>query len=199
MAPEHHNKNVRLAVVPIRSRTCIQRIVKMLRPNPRDHLLFVLGVNNGIRLRDLLGVTCGQLRDNSQPGDYFDIWEGKTKKFNIMVVNDPVAEAIKMYFDKFPERDGDDPAFFSQKTDGAITVEYGGDLVQKWCKKARCPKGRYGAHTLRKTWGYIQRTVYGTPWEVICDRYNHDSPATTKRYLGITQEERVRVCMAPVT
>jgi hypothetical protein len=113
MAPEHHNKNVRLAVVPIRSRTCIQRIVKMLRPNPRDHLLFVLGVNNGIRLRDLLRVTCGQLRDNSQPGDYFDIWEGKTKKFNIMVVNDPVAEAIKMYFDKFPERDGTELSLWS--------------------------------------------------------------------------------------
>ena len=196
---KHHNKNVRLAVEPIRSTVCIKRIVKMLRSNPKYHLLFVLGCNNGIRMRDLLRLTCKRLRDNSLPGDSFSIFETKTKKFNVMVVNEPVATAINLYFEAYPERDGDDPVFFSQKTDKSITCEYGGDLVQTWCKKARCPKGRYGAHTLRKTWGYIQRTVHGTPWEVICDRYNHDSPETTKRYLGITQEERVRVCMAPVT
>lgn len=47
----------------------------------------------------------------------------------------------------------------------------------------------YGAHTLRKTFGYIQRTVYGVGFELLCERYNHSSPAITMRYLGIESKE----------
>jgi len=196
----HHNKNVSLAVSPIRDQRHIRKIVAMLRPNPRNHLLFILGVNNGIRLRDMLRLKCKQLRENPNPGDYFQIYERKTKKFNIMVVNEPVSKAIKMYFAAYPERDGDMPVFFSEKTGKELTVEYSADMVQRWCIEAGCPKnGRYGAHTLRKTWAFIQRTVHGTPWEAICDRLNHDSPQTTMRYLGMDIQERVAVCMAPVS
>jgi hypothetical protein len=47
----------------------------------------------------------------------------------------------------------------------------------------------YGAHSLRKTWGYIQRTVYGVGFEILCKRFNHSSPAITMRYLGIEDKE----------
>ena len=50
-------------------------------------------------------------------------------------------------------------------------------------------EGNYGAHTLRKTWGYMQRTRYGVGFEIICKRYNHSSPAVTMRYLGIEDKE----------
>ena len=49
--------------------------------------------------------------------------------------------------------------------------------------------GGYGAHTLRKTWGYIQRTVQGVGFEIISKRFNHSSPSVTMRYLGIEDKE----------
>ena len=45
------------------------------------------------------------------------------------------------------------------------------------------------AHTLRKTWCYQMRKEYGVSWEVLAKRLNHSTPAVTRRYLGIQDEE----------
>jgi len=60
--------------------------------------------------------------------------------------------------------------------------------VKKWCKAVNL-KGNYGSHTLRKTFGYILRRKYGIGWEIISRRFNHSSPAVTRRYLGIQDDE----------
>lgn len=61
-------------------------------------------------------------------------------------------------------------------------------MLQHWTNSINL-KGRYGAHTLRKTWGYIQRKEFGVEFEIICKRYNHSNPAITMRYLGIEDKE----------
>lgn len=48
----------------------------------------------------------------------------------------------------------------------AITVGWFGRLVKRWCHDAQLRHGNWGAHTLRKTWGYMQRTEFKTPIEV---------------------------------
>ena len=60
--------------------------------------------------------------------------------------------------------------------------------LKNWTKAINL-KSNYGAHTLRKTWGYIQRIEYGVGFEIICKRFNHSSPAVTMRYLGIQDKE----------
>jgi integrase len=62
------------------------------------------------------------------------------------------------------------------------------NLIKSWTRAINL-KGNYGAHTLRKTWGYMQRTKYGVGFEIICKRFNHSSPAVTMRYLGIEDKE----------
>ena len=61
-------------------------------------------------------------------------------------------------------------------------------MIKKWTRAINL-EGNFGAHTLRKTWGYMQRTRYGVGFEIICKRYNHSSPAVTMRYLGIEDKE----------
>jgi len=66
------------------------------------------------------------------------------------------------------------------------------------CKKINSTfklTGNYGAHTLRKTFGYIQRVHYGVGFEIICKRYNHSSPSITMRYLGIEDREVHNILM----
>jgi integrase len=178
---EHPNKGKKLDVEPIREVVCIKRIEKMLAANPRDLLLFVLGINNGLRLKDLLNVICAQLRNTSE-SDYFE-----------------VRETIKKYFKVYPDRNGDDPVFFSQKTGRALTSAYGGDMIQRWCRDAGCKGKRFGAATLRKTWGYMARTQHGVAWSSITARYNHSSPSVTRAYLGFSRDEIVELLRVPIT
>ncbi|WP_306304030.1 hypothetical protein [Desulfosarcina cetonica] len=67
-------------------------------------------------------------------------------------------------------------------------------MVKKWAHAINL-KGNYGAHTLRKTFGYIQRVEFAVGFEVLSKRYNHASPAVTMRYLGITDKEVNRVLL----
>ena len=61
-------------------------------------------------------------------------------------------------------------------------------MMKTWTRAINLA-GNYGTHTLRKTFGYIQRTKYGTGFEVLAKRFNHSSPAVTMRYLGLSSDE----------
>jgi hypothetical protein len=61
-------------------------------------------------------------------------------------------------------------------------------MIKKWTGAINLEEN-YGAQTLRKTRGYIQRTKYGMGFEIVCKWFNDSSPAVTMRYLGIEDKE----------
>ena len=195
MAREHKGGQVKgkgqLTVEPIRELDKVKAIKQLTRGEPRDHLLFVLGVNNGIRAADLVRLRCGQLR-GLKPGENVQILETKTKKKNYVHVNKAVHKALEHYFAAYPAAPDQGYLFFSKKG-GHLGQQAVGDMVARWCKAVGLNRGRYGCHTLRKTWGYHQRTRYGVGWELIAARYNHSSPSITRAYLGIQQDEVTRI------
>ena len=183
----NHPKNgSRIAVDPIRQIKDIKAISKMTSGIPRDHLLFVMGINNGLRACDLVKVQVGDVR-SLRVGDTLTIKESKTGKDNILVVNKTVYKALQAYLDAIRPND-DAYLFASRKGESHLQSQAVSKLVKKWTRAINL-KGNYGAHTLRKTWGYIQRTMHGVGFEIICKRYNHSSPAITMRYLGIQDKE----------
>ncbi len=189
----NHQKNEsRLAVDPIRKIKDIKAISKLTSDNPRDHLLFVMGINNGLRACDLVKVKVIDVR-YLKVGDTLTIKESKTGKDNILLVNKTVYKALQAYLDAIRPHD-DAYLFASRKGNGHLQSQAVSKLVKKWTGAINL-KGKYGAHTLRKTWGYIQRTMHGVGFEIICKRYNHSSPAITMRYLGIQDREVHSVLM----
>ena len=188
-------KGSRITVDPIKRVKDIQSISKMLLDSPRNHLLFVMGTNNGLRTGDLLQLKVGNVR-NMKVGDTLVIKEGKTGKRNLLVMNKSVYRSMQVYLDRLHPSD-DDWLFESRKGDKAITIQCANNLVKKWTASINL-MGNYGAHSLRKTWGYIQRTVYGVGFEVICKRFNHSSPSITMRYLGIEDKEVQNILMNEV-
>ena len=182
----HPKKGSRIAVDPIRQIKDIKAISKMTSGNPRNHLLFVMGINNGLRACDLVRVKVGDFR-YLKVGDTLTIKESKTGKDNILVVNKTVYKALQTYLEDV-RPDDDAYLFASRKGESHLQSQAVSKLVKKWTRAINL-KGNYGAHTLRKTWGYIQRTMHGVGFEIICKRYNHSSPAITMRYLGIQDKE----------
>ncbi|MBF0233392.1 MAG: hypothetical protein HQK65_10200 [Desulfamplus sp.] len=75
--PNHPKKGSRITVEPIRSEKDIKKIIRRLNDRPRDQLLFLMGINNGLRVGDLLKLKVGQVRGLSA-GDSLTIVEGKT-------------------------------------------------------------------------------------------------------------------------
>ena len=183
----HPKKGARIAVEPIRSIKDVKFISKLLSGDPRNNLLFVLGVNNGLRTGDLLRLKVGDLK-GLKAGDHLNIRESKTGKSNILVVNKSVSKALKTYLES-AELSEDSYLFASRKSKNKpIQIQAVNKLIKGWAKTINL-KGNYGAHTLRKTWGYLQRTVHGVGFEIIAKRFNHSNPSTTMRYLGIEDKE----------
>ena len=185
--PNHPRKGDRIAVEPIRDIKNIESIKKLLSNNTRDLLLFTMGINNGVRCGDLLKLKVGDV-NHLKPNDTLKIIEQKTGKQNILMVNKTSHKILKQYLDEI-KPDDDYYLFKSRKGDNnPLTVGSTNLLVKSWCRSINL-KGNYGTHTLRKTFGYIQRTKYGIGWELLCKRFNHSSPSVTMRYLGIEDRE----------
>jgi integrase len=181
----HPRKGSSTMVEPIRDIKAIRKIKRKLKKgNPRDLLLFTMGINNGLRVGDLLALKVGDVID-LEPGETLKIKERKTKKQNVLMINAEVHKALHKYIDETNPED-DDHLFASRKGNGPISVSYCNQLLKKW---AAGLKGNYGSHTLRKTFGYIQRTQFGVGFDILCKRFGHSSPATTMRYLGIEDKE----------
>lgn len=179
-------KGVLKTVEPIRKLKDIKSISMMLITQPRNHLLFTLGVNNGLRAGDLIRIKVGEVK-YKQIGESIMIVESKTNKRNQLMINKPVFESLHRYLTETDHTD-DDFLFKSRKGDFPISIAYLNRLIKRWTDSINL-KGKFGAHTLRKTWGYIQRVEYGVSFEVICKRFLHCNPATTMRYIGVQDSE----------
>jgi len=176
-------------VEPIRKIKDIENIKKILKNERslRNYCLFVCGINWALRASDLLAINVGDVRE-LQVGLTKAITERKTCKANYITMNSTTREAIDLYLSqRTKDLEDSAPLFLSQKGE-ALTVRSLNRLVQQWTDTINL-KGHYGSHSLRKTWGYIQRKEFGTPIELIQERYKHSAPSITRLYIGIEREE----------
>lgn len=102
-------------------------------------------------------------------------------------MNDIVIEAVKKLLTSAPHQNTD-PLFMSRKGNEALTVPSVNRLVKGWCREINL-NGNYGSHTLRKTFGYMQRTLLNTSIAELMVMYNHSSQRQTLDYLCIQPDE----------
>lgn len=152
--PNHPPKGSRTTVEPIRDKKALARIKNLLAGNPRDLLLLTHGINNGLRAGDLLAIKVEQLR-GLKGSETLLVREGKTGRTNVFMLNKSGRKALEAY------RPSDEAPLFAYRKGGrALTVGSVNALVKAWCRAAGL-KDNYGSHSLRKTFGYHQRTRYG--------------------------------------
>lgn len=176
-------------VEPIRNPKKIMAIKNLLKVknNPRDYLLFTLGVNFALRISDLLSLKVNDVLDkNGEVVNHIFIREKKTKKEKKIRINKVSKEALNFYFSKMPAIDPEQYLFTSNSGRQLDRIRVW-QMIKNWTEQVES-KGRYGTHTLRKTWGYMARKQ-GIAIEVIQQKLGHRSASVTRRYIGITQDE----------
>jgi len=179
-------------VEPIRSEDKIKMIKGNLyrQKNKRDFLLFVFGINSGLRIGDLLSLKLGDVKDSH--GDLKDdlgIREQKTGKTRKVFFNKQIKEALKYYLEKIDIFDLDHYLFTNEKSkeNKPITRVRAYQLINEWCREVGI-KYKVGGHTLRKTFGYHLRKQ-GISIEQISSLLNHQNIKVTFRYIGISEDE----------
>ncbi len=179
-------------VEPIRDLNSVRRIKGNLKEhkNPRDLLLFVLGINTGLRISDILPLKLSDVQDKKgDPKDYIYLTEKKTHRQRKIILNSEVKKALQIFFTKSDIYDLDSYLFTSEKNNKnkPLSKVRAWQLMNEWCREVGILE-RIGTHTLRKTLGYQMRKS-GIAIEVIQKMLGHSSVKTTTRYIGIDQEE----------
>ena len=187
-ALNHPKKGDTIKVEPIRSIKDIKSIKRLLADKPRDLAIFTIGCNTNLRASDILTITIGQVQD-LKAEDHFVIREKKTGKEKIITINRMVHDAIQKLLISMPNVKKEEPLFQSRKGDKiAIGVPYLNGMVKSWCKEINLT-GNYGSHTLRKTFGYMHRTVNKTDLPTLMTMFNHSTQRQTLEYLCIQPDE----------
>jgi integrase len=78
------------------------------------------------------------------------------------------------------------PLFVGQR--GRMTVPTLSRMVSQWCEAINL-KGNYGSHSMRKTFGYHQRTRLNTSVAELMVMFNHSNQRQTLDYLCIQPDE----------
>ena len=143
-----------------------------------------MGINVAFRASELIALDLDHVA-HLKPGDVLDFKQQKSQKYRQVVLNDTAYNVIQVWLAVRPESESR-ALFIGQR--GRLTIQSVHRLVKLWCKNVGL-QGNYGSHTLRKTWGYMQR-VHGNVSEIlISEAYGHSSVKQTRAYLCIQSEE----------
>lgn len=189
-AQNHPRKGSSIRVEPIRDLEAIKDIKDFLTDQDkwRDYCLFTVGINTAYRASDLLSLTVGQVA-HLEPGDLLDVKESKTGKHRLVTLNHAAWCAIDDWLLQHPARkDSNAPLFPSKRRNAALSVSTVNRLVKAWCAMVGL-HGRYGSHTMRKTWGYHQRKSNDAPLPLLMTAFGHRTEAQTLEYLFIQERE----------
>lgn len=181
-------------VEPIRDRKKLAEIMEGLERDTTTHgkrlyLLFATLYYTGLRVCDVV-----KLQKRHVMGMYLDTIEQKTGKRQHMALPQDLRD---IYDIRLAELADNDYLFPSRKhrpdgTDRHITTRDAG-YDMKIIKKRFSIDFPFACHSVRKTHGYMRYKYGGDTIEVLRMHFNHADEKTTRRYIGIDEEERNKV------
>lgn len=169
-------------VEPIRNKQQIKALKSYLKKhNLRDYLLFVLGINSGLRISDLLLLKIKDVKTR----DRIVIREKKTGKIKDFPLSDICKKTINEYLASI--KNESEWLFKSKKGDRPITRIQAYRIMNHAARTVGINEA-IGTHTLRKTFGYWAYKS-GADVTKIQKLLNHSAPSVTLAYIGITKDE----------
>ena len=178
------------ATQPIRNKHQIKELARyyLRRGQFRNHVLIVLGLHTALRISDLLRLRWDDVYDfeNQCVRAIFTTTEKKTGKGKTIALNKDAVRALTLLATKTAEQ-----GHFlleNNRTKKAISRIQAYRLIRAAADALQF-QFRVSCHSLRKTFGY-HALKSGVSLATIMEIYNHSNFAVTRRYLGITQDEK---------
>ncbi len=151
-------------------------------------LLISIGVFTGLRISDLL-----KLRFNQFESEILTIQEQKTKKTRRIKINPDLMEIVERVKNRMMVTDTDQFIFLNRYKTKPIDQSYVNVKLKSIFKKYNISlDGNISSHFLRKTLGnrVLRLNNYsGESVILLMELFGHSSPAITKRYLGLREQE----------
>lgn len=175
-------------VEPIRDPRQIAAMQRQLRKaGSRDEILFMVGINTGFRMGDILKLQVKDVRAKS----HIVVIEEKTGKQKKALINPMLRRLLDDYT---ADMNDEDYLFPSRKTalgkkagggQRPITRSHAYKIITDAAGKLGI-KG-VGTHTCRKSFGYH---FYQSTKDIalLMELFNHSSESVTKRYIGLNQD-----------
>lgn len=162
----------------------------------RNKLLFLIGINVGIRASDLRTLKFNFfLNENGEFKEFYTFQpkkQKKQKKFVKLFFNQTVKKAITSYIELYPVENLDEYMFKSRKGDDSISVDSLCRIIKETAKEANIKKN-IGSHSLRKTWGFWvwhNAEDKNKALVMLQECFKHSSSTVTLKYIGLMDEEK---------
>ncbi len=166
-------------VQPIRDPEQIKQIKEYLKEkSERNYILFVMGINTGLRISDILKLKVGDLR-----GKHISMREMKTGKQKRIEITPRLKRELRWYIE---EREDHEYLICSRQ---GKNKPIGRSMAYKILRSTAEEFGldEIGTHTLRKTFGYhMYRQTKNIA--LLMEIFNHSSERVTLRYIGVNQD-----------
>jgi len=168
-------------VEPIRSKSDLKRIINWFYSNnyPKYAALFILGINSGLRISDILSLDVGDVYMRNS----VTVREQKTGKPKTFPLKDEVQDALNSWCKNRPMSE----PLFKGRGSSRLDRSQVYRMICRACDELGID-ANVGTHTMRKTFGYHHYRQFKNI-TLLQTILNHSSPDVTKRYIGITQDE----------
>jgi integrase len=180
-----------MEVEPIRDRRKIEEMKKKLRAvNPRDEVLFTVGINMALRISELLSLTVGDVLDaNGWLVDAIEMPDKKKEVIRRFPLNKSVKSCLASYLYTRKGASRSEPLFPSQQGDGLLSLS-------RWqARKILSAAGkavglnRIGTNSLRKTFAYHVYKDSGGDLGLVQRLLNQSCAESTLKYIGVEPEQ----------
>ena len=178
----------------------IKKYYREVKPNKRNSLLVVCGLNTALRISDILKLRWKDVYNENLLSfkSHIDVKEQKTGKKTTVFINNNLKEALASFLKDIIAKKGklcdvmEQFIFLGQKsTDKPISRIQAFRIISEAAKKCLLSH-KVSCHSLRKTFGY-HAWKKGVSPALLTSIYNHSSYKITTRYLGIEQDDRDEV------
>lgn len=164
----------------IKNKNDIQRIEQYLKLRcERNYVIWVLGLNSGLRVSDIVGLNVGDVVDKT----HISIVEKKTGKKKSFFMNDKLKGVLSEFTKNRP---ADEPLFVGKQGKRLNRSEVY-RFIKHACEEVGI-KSHVSTHTMRKSFGYHHYQQFKDA-VMLQKIFNHSSQRITLIYIGIEQDE----------
>lgn len=185
MQDEYADSSEKRTTMPITDINKINKMAGILhaqKHGERNYLLFIIGVNTGMKISDYSVMTVGQFREICKQG-YIEFNSTEENKGIRLDISDNLKEAITKYIDG---REDSEYMFPSNKGGTPIKRQTIWLILNNAAIEAGIEES-LGAHSLRKTFGYWHYKQNHNA-KMLMEILQQNSEEATLKYIGISTE-----------